>query len=137
MSKKIFVNLPVAELGKSIEFFSRLGFDFNAQFTDETATCMVISDSIFVMLLTREKFSSFTPGMEICDTGKSTEVLICLSADSREEVDALISKATAAGGSAFREPEDHGFMYGRAFRDLDGHIWEVVWMDPAALQQAG
>ncbi|WP_308365793.1 MULTISPECIES: VOC family protein [unclassified Microbulbifer] len=137
MSKKIFVNLPVADLGKSIEFFSRLGFDFNAQFTDETATCMVISDSIFVMLLTREKFSSFTPGMEICDTGKSTEVLICLSADSREEVDALISKATAAGGSAFREPEDHGFMYGRAFRDLDGHIWEVVWMDPAALQQAG
>ncbi|MGL6161196.1 VOC family protein [Microbulbifer sp.] len=135
MSKKIFVNLPVADLGKSIEFFSRLGFDFDARFTDETATCMVISDSIFVMLLTREKFSSFTPDMEICDTSRSTEVLICLSADSREEVDALISKATAAGGSSFREPEDHGFMYGRAFRDLDGHIWEVVWMDPAALQQ--
>lgn len=106
--------------------------------TDDTATCMVVGESNFVMLLTREKFSGFTPGLEICDTGKNTEVLVCLSADSRAEVDELIDKAVAAGGSSFREPEDHGFMYGRAFRDLDGHIWELVWMDAAALaQQAG
>lgn len=134
MSRKIFVNLPVADLGKSIEFFSHLGFSFNAQFTDETATCMVISDSIFVMLLTQEKFSSFTPGREICDARKSTEVLVCLSADSRQAVDELLEKAIAAGGSSFREPQDYGFMYGRAFQDLDGHIWEIMWMDPAAVQ---
>jgi hypothetical protein len=137
MSRKIFVNLPVADLGKSIEFFAQLGFSFNAQFTDETATCMVISDSIFVMLLTREKFSSFTPDTSICDARKSTEVLVCLSADSREAVDALIGKAKAAGGTTFREPQDYGFMYGHAFQDLDGHIWELMWMDPAALEQAG
>ncbi|MFC6633179.1 VOC family protein [Microbulbifer taiwanensis] len=135
MSRKMFVNLPVAELGKSIEFFSRLGFEFNPQFTDDTATCMVVSESNFVMLLTRDKFSSFTPDLEICDTGKSTEVLVCLSADSRAEVDSLIEKAIAAGGSSFRETQDYGFMYGRAFRDLDGHIWELMWMDMAAMPQ--
>lgn len=133
MSKKIFVNLPVANLGQSIEFFSRLGFSFNPQFTDETATCMIVSDDIFVMLLTQDKFRSFIPG-EISDAKNSTEVLVCLSADSRADVDALVEKAVAAGGSTFREPEDHGFMYGRAFQDLDGHIWEIMWMDPAAVQ---
>lgn len=138
MSRKMFVNLPVADLGKSIEFFSRLGFEFNPQFTDDTATCMIVSESNFVMLLTREKFGDFTPGLEICDTGKNTEVLVCLSAESRAEVDALIEKAVAAGGSIFRETQDYGFMYGRAFRDLDGHIWELMWMDADALaQQAG
>ncbi|QIL91138.1 glyoxalase/bleomycin resistance/extradiol dioxygenase family protein [Microbulbifer sp. SH-1] len=136
MSRMMFVNLPVADLGKSIEFFSQLGFEFNPQFTDETATCMIVGESNFVMLLTREKFSGFAPGLEICDTGKSTEVLVCLSADSRAEVDALLSKAVAAGGSNFREPEDYGFMYGRSFRDLDRHIWEIMWMDPAAVQQS-
>lgn len=136
MSRMMFVNLPVTDLGKSIEFFSRLGFEFNPQFTDETATCMIVGETNFVMLLTREKFSSFTPGLEICDTGKSTEVLVCLSADSRAEVDALLDKAVAAGGSNFRDPEDYGFMYGRSFRDLDGHIWEIMWMDAAAVQQA-
>ncbi|TLM79359.1 VOC family protein [Microbulbifer harenosus] len=135
MSRMMFVNLPVADLGKSIEFFSQLGFEFNPQFTDETATCMIVGESNFVMLLTREKFSGFAPGLKICDTGKSTEVLVCLSADSRAEVDAMLSKAVAAGGSNFREPEDYGFMYGRSFRDLDGHIWEIMWMDPAAVQQ--
>lgn len=133
MSKKIFVNLPVADLGQSIEFFSRLGFSFNPQFTDETATCMIVSDDIFVMLLTQDKFRSFIPG-EISDAKKSTEVLVCLSADSRADVDALVEKAVTAGGSTFREPEDHGFMYGRGFQDLDGHIWEIMWMDPAAVQ---
>ncbi|SEA10950.1 VOC family protein [Microbulbifer marinus] len=132
MSRKMFVNLPVADLGKSIEFFSRLGFEFNPKFTDDTATCMIVGESNFVMLLTREKFLSFTPGLEICDTNKSTEVLVCLSAESRAEVDGLLDKAVAAGGSSFREPEDYGFMYGRSFRDLDGHIWEIMWMDPAA-----
>ncbi|MCK7596479.1 VOC family protein [Microbulbifer sp. CAU 1566] len=134
MSRMMFVNLPVTDLGKSIEFFSQLGFEFNPQFTDETATCMIVGESNFVMLLTREKFLGFTPGLEICDTGKSTEVLVCLSAASRAEVDALLDKAVAAGGSSYREPEDHGFMYGRAFRDLDGHIWEIMWMDTAAIQ---
>lgn len=133
MSRKIFVNLPVADLGKSIEFFSRLGFEFNPQFTDETATCMIVSESNFVMLLTREKFKNFLPDTEICDARKSTEVLVCLSADSREAVDAMVDEAVAAGGSSFREPQDHGFMYERAFRDLDGHVWEIMWMDPAEL----
>ncbi|WP_288130709.1 VOC family protein [Microbulbifer sp.] len=134
MSRMMFVNLPVADLGKSIEFFSQLGFEFNPQFTDDTATCMVVGESNFVMLLTREKFSSFTPGLEISNTRESAEVLVCLSAVSREEVDALLDKAIKAGGTSFREPEDYGFMYGRAFRDLDGHIWEFMWMDPAAVQ---
>ncbi|WP_160152298.1 VOC family protein [Microbulbifer sp. ALW1] len=134
MSRMMFVNLPVTDLGKSIEFFSQLGFEFNPQFTDETATCMIVGESNFVMLLTREKFLGFTPGLEICDTEKSTEVLVCLSAENRAEVDALLDKAVAAGGSSYREPEDHGFMYGRAFRDLDGHIWEIMWMDTAAIQ---
>lgn len=132
MSRMMFVNLPVADLGKSIEFFSRLGFEFNPQFTDETATCMIIGESNFVMLLTREKYISFTPGLEICETGNSSEVIVCLSAASRDEVDALVEKAVAAGGSTYREPEEYNFMYGRAFRDLDGHIWEFMWMDPAA-----
>lgn len=136
MSRMMFVNLPVSDLGKSIDFFSRLGFEFNPKFTDETATCMIVSETNFVMLLTREKFSSFTPGLDICDTGKSAEVLVCLSADSRAEVDTLLDKAVAAGGSNFRAPEDYGFMYGRSFRDLDGHIWEIMWMDAAAVQQA-
>ncbi len=136
MSRMMFVNLPVADLGKSIEFFSRLGFEFNPQFTDETATCMIIGEDNFVMLLTREKYTSFTPGLEICDPGKSSEVIVCLSAESRAEVDALVDKAVAAGGSSYREPEEFGFMYGRAFRDLDGHIWEFMWMDTAAMQQS-
>ncbi|WP_231758522.1 VOC family protein [Microbulbifer elongatus] len=123
MSRMMFVNLPVADLGKSIEFFSQLGFAFNPQFTDETATCMLVGESSFVMLLTDEKYLSFTPGLTLCDTGKSSEVLVCLSAESREEVDTLLDQAVAAGGSPYREPQDHGFMYGRAFRDLDGHIW--------------
>ena len=136
MSRMMFVNLPVADLGKSIEFFSQLGFEFNPQFTDETATCMILGERNFVMLLTREKYASFTPGLEICDSGKSTVVIVCLSAESRAEVDSLVDKAVAAGGSTYREPEEYGSMYGRAFRDLDGHIWEFMWMDPAALQQA-
>ena len=133
MPQMIFVNLPVKDLAKSMDFFKALGFSFNPQFTDETAACMVISDTIFAMLLTHEKFAGFSP-RPIADTEKTTEVLLALSRDDREAVDAIVKAALAAGGSTFNEPQDHGFMYGRAFRDLDGHVWEAFWMDPAAVQ---
>ncbi|MEG4501673.1 VOC family protein [Microcoleus sp. F10-C6] len=134
MATKIFVNLPVKNLDRSVEFFTKLGFSFNAQFTDETATCMVVSEDIFVMLLTEAKFKEFTPN-PICDATKSTEVLVCLSSESREEVDKMIGKAVAAGGTTYSEPQDHGFMYGHSFQDLDGHIWETVFMEPSAVNQ--
>lgn len=132
MGTKMFVNLPVKDLQKSIEFFTKLGFSFNAQFTDETATCMIVSEDIFVMLLTHDKFKTFTP-KDICDATKSTEVLVCLSAESREKVDDMVHKAVAAGGTTYSEPQDHGFMYGHGFQDLDGHIWEVMYMEPSAI----
>lgn len=131
MPTKIFVNLPVKNLDQSIEFFTRLGYTFNPQFTDETATCMIINEDIFIMLLTEAKFKLFTP-KAICDATKSTEVLICLSCDSRAEVDELVRKAVAAGGTTYNDPEDHGFMYGHGYQDLDGHIWELVYMVPGA-----
>jgi uncharacterized protein len=134
MATKIFVNLPVKNLDRSVEFFTKLGFSFNAQFTDETATCMVVSEDIFVMLLTEAKFKEFTPN-PICDATKSTEVLVCLSSESREEVDQMISKAVAAGGTTYNEPQDYGFMYSHGFQDLDGHIWETVFMEPSAVNQ--
>ena len=134
MARKIFVNLSVKDLNRSVEFFTSLGFSFSPQFTDETATCMIVSDNIFVMLLTEPKFKSFTP-REICDTKKYTEVLVCLSSESRAEVDELVRKAVAAGGSSYKEPEDHGFMYGHGFQDPDGHIWELVYMEPGAANQ--
>jgi uncharacterized protein len=134
MSTKIFVNLPVKNLKKSIEFFTRLGFTFNPQFTDETATCMIVSEDIFVMLLTEEKFKSFTP-KEICDAKKSTEVLLCLSSESREKVNEMVRKAVSAGGSTYNEPQDHGFMYAHGFQDLDSHIWEIIYMEPSAINQ--
>jgi predicted lactoylglutathione lyase len=133
MARKIFVNLPVKDLNRSVEFFTALGFTFNQQFTDETATCMIVSDDIFVMLLTEAKFKSFTP-KEICDTTKSTEVLVCLSCGSRAEVDDMVGKAVAAGGSTYNEPQDHGFMYAHGFQDPDGHIWGLVYMEPSAIQ---
>ncbi|MBN9449336.1 MAG: VOC family protein [Bosea sp.] len=131
MPQMIFVNLPVKDLAKSIAFFEALGFSFNPQFSDETGACMVISDTIFAMLLTHAKFAGFSP-KPIADTDKTTEMLIALSRDDRAAVDAIVKAALAAGGSTFNEPQDHGFMYGHAFRDLDGHVWEVFWMDPAA-----
>ncbi|MBD3881889.1 VOC family protein [Phormidium tenue FACHB-886] len=132
MSTKIFVNLPVKNLQQSIEFFTHLGFQFNPQFTDETATCMIVSEDIFVMLLTHEKFKTFTPNA-ICDAKTSTEVLVCLSAESREAIDDRVRKAVAAGGTTYKEPQDHGFMYGHGFQDLDGHIWELMYMEPSAI----
>lgn len=131
MATRIFVNLPVRDLDKSIAFFSRLGFRFNPQFTDQTATCMIVSDDIFVMLLTEAKFRTFTPN-EICDARRFTEVLVCLSVENRARVDAMVRDALAAGGTTYKPPQDLGFMYGHGFQDLDGHIWELVYMEPAA-----
>ena len=131
MSRLVFLNLPVADLERSKTFFAALGFTYDAKFTDETCACMEISDQAWVMLLTREKFAEFArrPIAE-----GSTEALVCVSADSREAVDELAEAALAAGGSPAAEATDYGFMYGRSFYDLDGHHWEVMWMDPAAVE---
>lgn len=129
MATKIFVNLPVKDLKKSMAFFDKLGFKNNPQFTDDTAACMVISDDIFLMILTEPKFKSFTP-KSIADAAKSTEVLVALSRESRAEVDALVRTAVANGGSTYAEPKDYGFMDQHGFQDPDGHIWELFWMDP-------
>jgi predicted lactoylglutathione lyase len=132
MATQIFVNLPVKNLNRSVEFFTNLGFNFNQQFTDDTATCMIVNDDIFVMLLTEEKFKTFTP-KEICDAKKYTEVLVCLSCESRAKVDEMVQKAVAAGGATYKKAQDHGFMYEHGFQDLDGHIWELVYMEPSAV----
>jgi len=134
MSQMIFVNLPVKDLKRSTAFFQALGYTFNPQFTDETAACMVISEHIYAMLLTHDKFRQFTP-REVCDATRSTEVLVCLSCDSRGRVDELMAKAVAAGGARHAEAKDHGFMYQHGFQDPDGHIWELVWMDPSAVKK--
>lgn len=130
MHSQIYVNLPVKDLPRTREFFSSLGFTFNPQFSNEQGACMVVSDSIYVMLLTEAFFQTFTH-KPIADANKVTEVLTCLSCDSREHVDELVAKAVAAGGKAPRAPQDHGFMYGHGFEDLDGHIWELVYMEAA------
>jgi predicted lactoylglutathione lyase len=130
---KIFVNLPVKSLKRSVDFFTRLDFTFNPQFTDETATCMIVSQDIFVMLLTEDKFRQFTP-KPICDASKSTEVLVCLSCSTRDKVDEMVRKAVDAGGSTYNKPQDHGFMYAHGFQDPDGHIWELMFMEPGAIQ---
>ena len=135
MNRKIFVNLPVQDLKKSLEFFRKLGFSFNPQFTDDSAACMVVSEDIFAMLLTHARFKDFTP-KPVADATKATEVLVALSCESRGEVDEMIGKALAAGGKTFKDPMDHGFMYVQSVQDLDGHIWELFWMDPKAVNQA-
>jgi len=135
-ARKIFVNLPVKDLPNAKDFFAQLGYGFNAQFTDETAACMIVSEDIYVMLLTHAKFKEFTP-KAICDANKSSEVLVCLSCESRTQVDDLVRKAVAAGGTTYAAAKDHGFMYGHGFQDLDGHIWELMWMDPGASQPHG
>jgi uncharacterized protein len=133
MATKIFVNLPVKDLPRSMDFFTKLGYSFNQQFTDEKAASLVISEDIYVMLLTEPFFTSFT-NKEINDTSKSAQVIVCLSADNRAEVDELVSKAVAAGAATPRAAQDHGFMYSHGFEDLDGHIWETVYMDPSFVQ---
>lgn len=132
--RMLFVNLPVRDLKQSIDFFTKLGFTFNPQFTDDKATCMIVSEQAFVMLLVDSRFKDFTQ-KEICDTRTHTEALFAVSASSRAEVDELVQKAIAAGGSHAQDKQDHGFMYGWSFYDLNGHHWEVMWMDPAAAQQ--
>ena len=133
MATNIFVNLPVRDLDASKAFFGALGFTFNAQFTDETAAAMVIDTNIFAMLLTHEKFAQFTP-KTIADAHTSSEVLIALSRDSKEAVIELFDKAIVAGATQARPGDDYGFMMSRAFSDLDGHIWEIMWMDPSFVQ---
>lgn len=131
-TRKIFVNLAVRDLKKSMEFFSRLGFEFDPRFTDEKAACMVVSEEAYVMLLSRPFFETFTK-RAVCDTDRHTEGLFALSCESRAEVDELVRKAIAGGGRNAMDPVDHGFMYGWSFYDPDGHHWEVVWMDPTAI----
>jgi predicted lactoylglutathione lyase len=132
--RKMFVNLAVKDLGKAVEFFTELGFSFDPRFTDEQATCMIISDEAFVMLLVEERFKDFTK-KDLCDPRAHTETILALSAESREEVDELVHKAFAAGGQEANDAIDQDFMYGWSFQDLDGHLWEVIWMDASALQE--
>ena len=135
MSTKMFVNLPVKDLKKSMEFFDALGFSFNKQFTNNDAACMVISEHNYAMLLTHEFFATFAK-KPISDAHKSTEVLIALALESKAAVDDMVTKAVEAGGNEPRPKQDHGFMFQRTFEDLDGHIWEPFWMDPAHVQKA-
>ena len=132
MTRQIFVNLPIKNMEKSQAFFKSLGFAFNPQFTNDQGACMVISENqSYAMLLVEPFFQTFTK-KPVADATQSTEVLVCLSCESRAEVDALVAKARAAGGTVPNAPQDHGFMYGHGFEDLDGHAWELVYMDPAA-----
>jgi uncharacterized protein len=133
-AEKIFVNLPVKDLNRSVEFFTKVGFEFNPQFTDEKATCMIVSDHIFVMLLVEEFFQSFI-NKELSDTAKSAEVIMALSAESKEKVDEIVNKALAAGAKPSNDPIDHGFMYTWSFEDIDGHLWEFIYMDESAVNQ--
>ena len=128
MPTQIYVNLPVKDLDRSVGFFRQLGYGFDPKFTDHNATCMIVGENIFVMLLVEKFFQTFTSKV-IADASRTTEAIVCLSADSRAAVDALVDKALAAGGTASGEVQDHGWMYGRSFQDLDGHLWEVVHMD--------
>jgi predicted lactoylglutathione lyase len=134
MAKKIFINLPVKDLKKSVDFFTKLGFTFNAQFTDENATAMVVDENITVMLLIEKFFGTFID-KPISDAKKATEVMLSISADSRASVDDTIDKAVKAGGKSPRQPADHGWMYYRSFEDLDGHHWEFAFIDESAIPQ--
>ena len=135
MATEIFINLPVKDLNKSVEFFTKLGYSFNAEYSNEDATMMIIEENISVMLLVEKFFKTFTK-KEIANTATTTEVILCLSAESREKVDELVNKAMAAGASPSNFAQDQGFMYGRSFQDLDGHLWEVMYMDPGAVSQS-
>jgi predicted lactoylglutathione lyase len=130
IAKQIYVNLPIKDLKKSVAFFTKLGFTFNAEFTNEQATCMIVGENIFAMLLVESFFKTFT-GKPVADATKSTEVINCIALDSQEAVDGMVKAAVAAGGTAPSEVKDHGFMYQHGFEDIDGHIWELVYMRPA------
>ena len=133
-ARKLFVNVPVQDLDRSVRFFTELGFSFDARFTDENATCMIVGEDAYVMLLVEPFFQSFTK-KELADATTHTEAILALSAESREEVDTLADKALTVGASPANEPIAMDFMYGRSFHDPDGHLWEVFWMDPVALEQ--
>lgn len=135
METKIFVNLPVKDLNKSVAFFTKLGFAFNPQFTDENATCMIVGEDIFVMLLVEKFFKGFTK-KEICDTSTSTEAILALSVESREQVDQMMNKVIDSGGSEHREKQDHGWMYARSFEDVDEHLWEIFFIDESAMKSS-
>ncbi len=130
-ANQIFVNLPVKDLKKSVEFFTKIGFEFNANFTDESTTCMIIGDNIYAMLLVEERFLSFIP-KKISNAAETAEVIVALSVDSREQVDQIVQAALEAGGKHYNDPQDHGFMYGWSFQDLDDHLWEITYMDMSA-----
>lgn len=136
MATQIFVNLPVKDLNRSVAFFTELGYRFDPRFTDQNATCMIVDENIFIMLLMEPFFQSFTP-KKICDATSSTEVLVCLSVETREKVDELVGKAVAGGATTPTEPKDYGFMYQHGFQDLDGHLWELLYMEPSPASQAG
>lgn len=131
MHKQIFVNLPIKDMARSQAFFRALGYQFNPEFSNEQGACLVLGENLYAMLLVEDFFKSFT-GKPVADAHKSTELLTCLSCDSRAQVDAQVAKAVAAGGTASRQPQDHGFMYVHGFEDPDGHIWELVFMDASA-----
>jgi hypothetical protein len=134
MSSKMFVNLPIKDLSKSIAFFKALGYSFNPQFSDDTGACMVISEENFAMLLTEAKWNQMIP-RPISDTSKGAEVVVCLSLDANDDVAAIVAKALAAGGTRISDPDDYGFMVQDGFQDLDGHLWSYFWMDPSHIQQ--
>jgi hypothetical protein len=134
MSRLLFLNLPVADLGASRAFFAKLGFDFNEKFCDEGAACMIVSDQAYVMLLQRDRFADFIT-KPIADANEATALTACVSAESREEVDSLAEAAASAGAGTVKDPQDYGFMYQRSFHDLDGHHWEIAWMDPVAVEK--
>ncbi|MGX1832322.1 VOC family protein [Paenibacillus taichungensis] len=127
-AKQIFVNLPVKDLKRSVDFFTKVGFEFNANFTDESATCMIIGDNIYAMLLVEDRFQSFI-SKKISNAADTAEVIVALSVDSREQVDLIVQAALDAGAKPYNDPQDHGFMYGWSFQDPDNHLWEVSYMD--------
>jgi predicted lactoylglutathione lyase len=133
-SRLIFINVPVKDLAASKAFFGALGFEFDEKFTDDSCACMVVSQQAYVMLLVEPRFADFTT-KRVADAHECTEAILCVSAESREAVDAFADAALGVGGSAAGDPMDHGFMYGRSFNDLDGHLWEVMWMSPEAVEQ--
>jgi uncharacterized protein len=130
-AKKTFVNLPVKDLKNTVDFFAKIGFEFNPQISDENSACLILNENTFVMLLVEDFFQTFTK-KELADASNRTEVIIAISAESKEEVDEIVNKALEAGGKPSNEPIDHGFMYGWSFQDLDGHLWEVIYMDENA-----
>lgn len=132
MKRKMFLNVAVADLDRSVQFFTRLGFSFDPNFTDDKATCMNVGEDSYVMLLVRDFFSTFTT-RQLVDPTTSTEAIVAIAVEDRAAVDSLADTALAAGAARSNDPQDHGFMYQRSFADLDGHLWEVLWMDAASI----